>query len=453
MKSRTLLSAITVAGLIASAPVFAQTSPDQPVTQAQLDALNRRIEQLEKLLEEKRAPAATQVSIPTQADVESTQAQVAAVSQRVDKLEKPTAIKVGTLSIKPYGYIKLDAAYDSQKPSPTSGDFTLFAQPKVNGKNDSQTDLSARDSRFGVDLSIPEENGILVTAKVEADFFTNGVETAYSVRLRHAWADAAFGDGWSVRAGQDWDAFFYIAPTTVDAGFLGDAGFLYSRRAQLKLTKVVEISATTKLTAKIALARTASGDLDGLGQDDGIDSAKPTVEGLLALDTQILSSKPTKFSIGGQIGTETVDSAAAQDVKDYDSNLIVAGILFPLTDKFAVQGNAWTGKNLDGWLGGIGQGVNTALKTSIAAKGGWVQAVFNPTDKWNVNLGYGFDNPDDADLSNGGRTENKRIFTSVFYRLTKAVTLATEYSVIATDYKGAKDATDNRIQFTTKYQF
>ena len=451
MESYSLLTATVLSGLLLSGPSFAQTAPQasQPVTQAQLEALTRRIADLEaQLAASKSKPAATPV-----ADTQAVESKIDTVSARVDKLENPTAIRIGALTIKPYGYLKLDAAYDSQKPGPASGGFTLYSQPETAGKSDNQLSFSARDSRFGLDFALPEEHGIKATAKFEFDFFINGTETAYSPRLRHSYLNLDFGDGLSVLAGHTWDAFFYVAPNTVDAGFLGDSGYLYSRRAQLRLTKVADLGDGNKLTARVALTNTSSGDLDGLGQDDGIDSARPTVEALVAFDTIFLSTKPTKISIGGQFGTETVDAAGNPDAKDYDSNLIVAGLLFPITDKIAIQGNVWKGENLDVWLGGIGQGVNTTLKTSIGAKGGWAQLVLNPTAEWNFNLGYGVDDPDDADLNAGARAKNARIFGNVFYKLTKVVTIAAEYSIITTDYKGTADSKDNRIQFSTTYKF
>jgi hypothetical protein len=459
MKYRFLVFTALCAGALFTG-VAAATNVEEgarPVTQAQLAALEARIAELEKQLAAAKAQAAstpvTSAAPVTAAPASVTDEKLAAVTARVEKLENPTGIKLGALSIKPYGYIKLDATYDSQKPSPSTGDFSLFVQPEVGGKSDSQLDFSARDSRFGLDFTLPEEHGITATAKAEIDFVINGSESAYSVRLRHSYVNLAFGEGWSVLAGHSWDAFFYVAPVTLDAGFLGDAGYLYSRRAQLRLSKLADLGGGSKLTARVAVAKTASGDLDGLGQDDGLDSARPTVEALLALDTPLLSSKPTKISIGGEFGTETVDAAGNPDAKNYDSRLLVAGLFLPLTEKIALQGNLWTGENLDGWLGGIGQGVNTTLGTSVAAKGGWAQVVLNPTARWNVNLGYGVDDPDDADLNAGGRAKNTRLFFNAFYKLTKTVTLAAEYSVIKTDYKGAADATDNRVQFTTHYQF
>jgi hypothetical protein len=451
MKSYSPLTATVLSGLLLSGPSFAQTTPQasQPVTQQQLEALTRRIADLEaQLAAGKSQPAATPAT-----NTQAVESKIDAVSARVDKLENPSAIRIGALTIKPYGYIKLDTAYDSQKPGPASGGFTLYSQPETAGESDNQLSFSARDSRFGLDFALPEEHGIKATAKFEFDFFINGTETAYSPRLRHSYLDLDFGDGLSVLAGHTWDAFFYVTPNTVDAGFLGDAGYLYSRRAQLRLSKVADLGNGNKLTARVALANTSSGDLDGLGQDDGIDSASPTIEGLIAFDTVLLSNKPTKISIGGQFGTETLDAAGIPNAADYDSHLIVAGLLFPITDKVSIQGNVWEGENLDGWLGGVGQGVNTTLKTSIGAKGGWAQVVLNPTTDWNFNLGYGVDDPDDADLNAGGRAKNTRLFFNAFYKLTKAVTIAAEYSIITTDYRGASDSTDNRVQFSTTYKF
>ncbi|MBN2068964.1 MAG: carbohydrate porin [Opitutales bacterium] len=428
MKTKTKLSSIALFALLGGS-AWAQSAQ---VTPQQIDALNQRIAELEKRLAQVDEASPSQAHLQTAKD--------------------PDAVKIGSVSIKPYGYIKVDATYDSHKPFPSTGGLTLYAQPEVNG-SDSQTDFSARDSRLGLDFDLPVSHGIKATAKLETDFFSNGSETAYGLRLRHSYINLDFGDGLSVRAGQDWDAFFYVAPITVDAGFLGNAGHLYSRRPQLKLSKVVQLDNDSKLTFKLALAKTSAGDSDLLGQDDGLDSAQPTVEALIAFDAPIFTSKPAKFSIGGQFGKETLDQPGANDSRDFDSHLLVAGLHIPFAEQFALQANLWTGENLDGFLGGVGQGINTTLDTSVAAKGGWVQAVFYPTDRWNLNLGYGIDDPKDEDLNPGGRSKNSRLFVSAFYQLTEAVTLAAEYSHITTGYKDASDASDNRIQLSTKYQF
>ena len=132
---------------------------------------------------------------------------------------------------------------------------------------------------------------------------------------------------------------------------------------------------------------------------------------------------------------------------------MVTSFFLPLANYFAVQGGGFAGENLDAYFGGIGQGINKTKGKEIGAKGGWVEAVLDITSDLNVNLGYGQDKPKNEDLNKNDRSENSRIFTNTFYKLTSAVTAGFEFSQISTSYKEASKATDNRFQVSTIYKF
>ena len=118
-----------------------------------------------------------------------------------------------------------------------------------------------------------------------------------------------------------------------------------------------------------------------------------------------------------------------------------------------MQANLWTGENLDTYYGGIGQGVNMTLGQAIAAKGGWAQLLWDPTEKIAVALGYSVDDPDDEDLSPTNRSKNSMILANVAYKFTPAVALLAEYSQMTTDYLEGEDATNDRVQLAMKYSF
>ncbi|HBA85748.1 MAG TPA: hypothetical protein DCZ95_16825 [Verrucomicrobia bacterium] len=357
-----------------------------------------------------------------------------------------------------YGYVKLDASYDTQRTS--AGDLMFFVLPEVNGEKDNEFNMTAKETRFGFDISGPASDTVKTTGKIEGDFYgPGGSANSPNLRLRLAYLDLALNNGLSFRAGQDWETFITVIPKIVNFSYLADCGALGLRRPQARLT--YEAGGDTKFIGKLAVARTIGEDIDGGGQDDGVDSGLPTVQYNFVIQTKWLSSKPTKLGISGHYGQETLDGVTTNtppristvDDKNYDTWSVIGSAIIPLHDKVALQGTLWMGENLDTYFGGIGQGINKALATEIAAKGGFFQAMFDVTSRLNLNVGVGADDPEDDDLNANGRSLNKMGFASAFFSLTPAATLAVEYSHMITSYKGSDDATNDRFQGAAIYKF
>jgi hypothetical protein len=360
-------------------------------------------------------------------------------------------------SLKPYGYVKLDASYDTSRVQ--VGDYAFYVLPQVNGERDNEFNMTARETRIGLELMGPDTEDWKTTGKIEVDFYgPSGTANSANLRLRLGYLDVAHSSGFSVRAGQDWETFVTVIPRMLNFAILADAGQLGLRRPQLRLSQEVPISGSTKFTAKVAAARPIGQDLDGGGQDDGADSGAPHFQYNALLETPLLTTKASKFSFSGVIGRDTIDTTVSNKVVTTDENnynvwAMIGSALLPVHQKVALQGTLWTGENLSTYYGGIGQGVNIAKQTAIGAKGFWVQIMTDPLECLNWNLGYGLDDPSDADLSKGNRARNTMIFTSLYYKLTTAVTLAVEYSNITTAYLQGDDATDNRFQGSMIYKF
>ena len=134
--------------------------------------------------------------------------------------------------------------------------------------------------------------------------------------------------------------------------------------------------------------------------------------------------------------------------------MLLLAAQLPLAAPFTLQGSLWSGKNLDAYYAGVLQGINIAQGTSVAANGGWMEGVYDFNDRLSFALGYGIDNPDDDDLSlAAARTLNQRTFATLFYKVTPAFMIGTEYSVIETDFKSEAPVTDNRLQFSGQLNF
>ncbi|MBU4367202.1 MAG: hypothetical protein KKF10_08710 [Verrucomicrobia bacterium] len=360
------------------------------------------------------------------------------------------------LTLKAYGYVKLDAAYDSQKTS--AGDLMFYVLPKVNGESDNEFNMTARETRLGLELAGPDMEGLKTTGKIETDFYGGNTANSPNLRLRLAYLDLAMPWGTSVRAGQDWETFITVIPRIVNFSYLADSGALGLRRPQFRVTQEIPIYNKTKLVAKIAAARTIGEDIDGGMQDDGADSGYPSLQYNLCLETPLLISRPAKFSVSGHWGNETVDQTVSNqvvnsDANDYNTWSVIGSIILPVHAKVALEGTIWQGENLDTYYGGIGQGINKTLQKGIGAKGGYIQLITDLTEKLNWNLAYGVDDPDNQDLNAGNRSKNQMVFTSVYYKITSAVTAAIEYSYMTTSYKDQANAANNRVQGAMIYKF
>lgn len=153
-------------------------------------------------------------------------------------------------SVGVYGYARLDAYVDLK--GRQAGDWAadIGSQPLNGAGQDTRkgkTNLTARQSRFGIKTHTPTELGILRT-KIEGDFvqsragnFTDAddntslVSSGYQLRLRHAYGELD-GDWGKLLAGQSWSTFMDLdaLPETIDFNGHGSSAFM--RQAQIRYT-------------------------------------------------------------------------------------------------------------------------------------------------------------------------------------------------------------------------
>ena len=74
--------------------------------------------------------------------------------------------------LKIYGYVKLDASYDTQRRS--AGDLMYYVLPEVNEDKDNEFNMTAKETRLGLDIKAPEVGSVKTTGKIETDFYGPG---------------------------------------------------------------------------------------------------------------------------------------------------------------------------------------------------------------------------------------------------------------------------------------
>ena len=232
----------------------------------------------------------------------------------------------GKIRITPYGFIRLDMAYDDSQAVVASGNVVAFAKsedaaPGFPGSlsardNDDAFYTTATATRFGMNFDGPEFADGKVRGKLEIDFDeiadNGGDVTAHRIRLRHAYAELVYPT-WSLLAGQTWDVIAPRIPYQLDCIVLWGCGNVGYRRPQLRLTKWWDTDGS-KITGQLSLNHTDrqydKDDFDTDGTLDGADAGWPMVQGRLGLDTEILEGRKLGLGISGAVAGLQADNSA-----------------------------------------------------------------------------------------------------------------------------------------------
>jgi hypothetical protein len=401
-------------------------------------SLQNRIEQLEKQVAELKKETAAPAPAPAAP-------------------KAPPARKSlwSLLDVQLYGYIKGDASHDSSRTNP--GNFVLYVDSEAARNNDDEYNQTANQTRLGLNIAGPESETMKASGKIEFDFYGNyATENKAKIQMRHAYLNLLWPKpNVALLAGQASDVFSPLVPNTLNYTVLWDAGNIGYRRPQIRLTKGLPLGEKASLKFEGALARTigrtapADPTLTESGEDEGF----PTVQGRVSATFPFFGPKPTTVGLSGHKGREEYDLDATGRHEDFDSWSVCLDVAQPVFTWLTLQGELFTGENLDSYFGGIGQGVNTVALEEIDSRGGWIAASLGPWSRWAFNVGFGVDDVDADDVAAGARTLNSSVFGNVLYSWNKHAQAGLELSRWNTHYKGPGDADDMRAQVSFIYTF
>ena len=409
--------------------------------------LRRRVQKLEQEVQELK----TQLNDPEQTSSED---------KEQDAEEKK--LVWSNLEIQLYGHIKADASYDNSRTTP--GNYVLWVDSEATNNDDDEFNLTANETRLGMRIRGPEEGVIQTSGRIEFDFYGNyAAENKAKIQMRHAylqmnWPDKLF----SVLAGQTSDVFSPLAPSTLNYTVLWDAGNIGYRRPQIRLTKNFPLDTNAEIKLQGAVARTIGTTSALTGSESGEDAGFPSIQGRAGLTFPWLNDKPTKIGLSGHWGEEEYDIASSGANKKFHSWSINLDVEQPINCWLTIKGELFTGKNLNTYFGGIGQGVRPIKDANgitinhnneIDSKGGWITATIRSNKKWRFNFGLGIDDVDSGDVNMGDRILNRCVFGNAVYPITKNAEIGMELSHWQTEYKGLGDADDMRAQLSLIYNF
>jgi hypothetical protein len=287
-------------------------------------------------------------------------------------------IKIGKgVNIKPYGFFKVSAIYDTS--SPYGNDFPLPGFiGDINGPDAfPEFHVKARFIRFGSNFEWLDTPNVVITGKVEADFEGNfgrsnnrNISTVrsnmFQVRLGYARIDWKHSEtnSFFFLAGQDWTPFgSSTLPNLFESTGLGIGfGTLYERAPQFRVGAEHRFGGNRKFAIgpEFAIVLPAYGNLPsdivtagtvvpngegignqlGFGERQGADSGKPEIQARFVTQFQLDGAPgvaPAQIIVSGVHGTRTATVLAASVPAAFKA-------AFPTGAQVESDRNAWTGE-------------------------------------------------------------------------------------------------------------
>lgn len=386
------------------------------------------------------------------------------VAEKVQPPEKKEEAPI--VKFKPYGSIEL-AGYGSDAQF-MSNDLMLY----VEDEKGSTSNITARNTRFGVDISLPRLVEVDLVAKIELDFFgglaNSGLaESNVGLRIRHAYLKIGktfkSGTTLSFLAGQTWStATVPIFPSMINPAQGWGAGNVWSR-LPLAEFEVAQKAGPTDIGLKLAVAKPITGASANKGGflemniDAGDASHWPSLQGQLYVKAKF-SGIDLMWAAAGAYGRENYVKGvkinnAPEPVYGDEVEVWIFDTALNLSHKYAeIQAKYFMGANLDmfGFFGGsIITDKGGYVVESMKGMGYWVELALKPYKglKLAVGLGGEYTNHDQAVYD-----QNDSVWVSVFWTFFDHLTPGFQWQQIITEKNDIKK-TGNVFLGNLKFTF
>ena len=388
---------------------------------------------------------------------------------------KKLAWTKGGFTITPYGAFWADMVYATERTA--TGPYTLYVYSR-DEEGESDFTIDARRTRLGLDVTgprIPFFNCAESSGRVEIDFHSGlfALENKPGVLLRHAYWQVQ-NENFKILVGQTWDVMSPLWPGVLNYTVGWDGGNIGYRRTQFRIERYHAVSNRFKWDWQFALAQDITGSLPIDAGSSRESAGWPVLEGRVGCTLgDRCGIAPITLGMSGHVGETGFDFTTnsppggpavlrpADDQRFLTWSFNIDARV-PITKRFGVAGELFTGANLDSYFGGIGQGVCPCLRVPIRSRGGWFNVWYDWSPRWHTHAGAGLDDPLDNDLL-FNRTYNHFIFANLVCDVTKNLQTGVEISSWKTLYHDTRTPPFNTgptapgdsvtIDWMVKYEF
>lgn len=351
-----------------------------------------------------------------------------------------------------YGFVKLDASWDEGLID--AGNYARWVVSDDVFEGHGHFNMTARQTRLGF-TAVTKAGGATLTGRWESDFYGGGAENKNALQVRHANVEVVWPSGWSILAGQGSDVISPLVPGTLNYTVAWWAGNIGYRRPQLRVTRKVKLENGKEFRVEGAASRTIGDDfVSAEPGDSGADSELPSFQGLAGFTVPV-SGRPLGVGLYGHWGEENLHEELGGEAVKLSSSSVGAYLTLPLGGTVTLTGEAWSGTNMDDYLGGIAQGIRVVGTTAneVASRGGWAELAVRTAHGTHVHFGYSVDDPDQADLGARARDRNNALWTTVSHDPGGGLRYGLELSRWQTRYVGLADGSSWRVQTSVIYSF
>lgn len=465
---------ITVA-LIFTLGVSAQASQED--VQSKIKLLETQLQQMQSELEKLKKTTQSSVIVTKAEPAKPETKSETKTEKKSDPDKRPVGIELGNgVRVVPYGTLFFNAFGNSG--GTNNADVPLFATPTGIGN----VSASVRQTRLGMKLEGAKVGNAKLGAVVEGDFFGGFPSVAIGenfgvFRVRLAFVRLEW-EKTSVTAGQDWMVFAPVNPVSLAAAGnpqMGAAGNNWARLPQLKVEKKLG----DHVTWQGALLHPQTGDFATnaafvVQPTSGAASRVPFIQSRVAFSDRnwFGTKKSGSIGVSGHYGRSRVFTGTLNVRNDITSDAIGLDWNFPIVERVSLSGEAFAGRNLGGFQGGVFQSYNTDFAfqvgttvvgggvRSIQTRGGWAQIGFTlPVlrDRLGIYGSIGIDDPSDKDLLSlsrrDWRTRNLAFAADIIYKFTPQLSIGTEFRRLQTDYFYSSRQNANHINLGAAYSF
>ncbi len=408
----------------------AKAEADEVDPEEQVVTLTKDLEELKKGLEKRDAEIELLKkefnNLKTKVEAPKVEEKVA---EKKEEVKAPEKKEEKIVKFKPYGFFEL-AGYATDSTFQYN-DLMLF----VKDENGSTSNISARNTRLGLDVSIPYVTAVDLSGKFEVDFLgglakSGMAESNVGLRMRHAYLKIGktfkTGTTLSLLAGQTWaTATIPIFPNMINPSYGWGKGNLWSRLPVAEL-EVAQKAGPTCVGLKFGVAKPITGASANNGNflevnfDAGDVSHWPSIQGQLYLKANF-AGIDLLAAAGGAYGRENyVDGIkinnAADPVFGDEVEVWMFNAALKVSHKYAeIQGKYFMGANLDmfGFFGGsLIKDADGYIVDSLKAQGYWAELSLKPYKGLRLSVGLSgeYTNHDQAVYD-----QNDAVWVSVFW--------------------------------------
>jgi len=459
----------------------AKAEADEVDPEEQVVTLTKDLEELKKGLEKRDAEIELLKkefnNLKTKVEAPKVEEKVA---EKKEEVKAPEKKEEKIVKFKPYGFFEL-AGYATDSTFQYN-DLMLF----VKDENGSTSNISARNTRLGLDVSIPYVTAVDLSGKFEVDFLgglakSGMAESNVGLRMRHAYLKIGktfkTGTTLSLLAGQTWaTATIPIFPNMINPSYGWGKGNLWSRLPVAEL-EVAQKAGPTCVGLKFGVAKPITGASANNGNflevnfDAGDVSHWPSIQGQLYLKANF-AGIDLLWAAGGAYGRENyVDGIKVNNAESYvideetdkikkQDNIVYGdevevwmfNTALKLSHKYAeIQGKYFMGANLDmfGFFGGsLIKDADGYIVDSLKAQGYWAELSLKPYKGLRLSVGLSgeYTNHDQAVYD-----QNDAVWVSVFWTFFDHFTPGFQWEQVITektDVKKTGNAFFGNVKFT-----